>query len=509
MYPRVYAEKHPNKAAAVLHETGEVLTYRRLEDRSTQLARHLRDLGMGRGDHLAMLTGNELDVFVIYWAALRSGLYVTAVNSHLTAREAALIVEDCGAQALIVTASVSELAADVAARVPDVGVLLSFGGPVPGFQSCEKVLETVSTEPLTDQPCGADMLYSSGTTGSPRGIKPRLPGRQVSEAGDPNIALFTHLYGMSEETVFLSPAPLYHAAPLRYCATVQALGGTAVIMASFDAERALAAIERRRVTHSQWVPTMFIRMLRLPDSVRTAYDVSSLEVAIHAAAPCSPPVKRAMIDWWGPIIVEYYSATEANGATAITSQEWLRKPGSVGRDGIAGTVHICDEAGRELGPGETGQIYFETAGPLFEYHGDPEKTAASRHPEQPNWTTTGDVGHLDEDRYLFLTDRGAHLIISGGVNIYPQEVENVLVAHPLVHDAAVVGRPHPDLGEVVHALVQPVVGPGDSDDEELKRVLMGHLSGQVATFKLPRSIELVEDLPRTATGKLLKRKLGR
>ena len=315
-------------------------------------------------------------------------------------------------------------------------------------------------------------------------------------------AMNATVWDVGPDTVYLSPAPLYHAAPLRTCAAVQALGGTVVVMDRFDAQRALAAIEKYRITYSQWVPTMFVRMLRLPEEVRSQYDVSSLRVAVHAAAPCPIDIKHQMIDWWGPILSEYYSSTELNGLTIVDSEEWLARPGTVGK-AMLGTVHICDDAGTELPAGAVGTIYFERDELPFEYHNDPEKTRAAQHPAHSTWTTTGDVGYLDDDGYLFLTDRDSFMIISGGVNIYPQEIENALIAHPRVLDAVVVGLPDPDLGERVTAVVQPV--DGQPADDGFADELLSYLRERIAGFKVPRTIAFRAELPRTPAGKLIKR----
>jgi fatty-acyl-CoA synthase len=315
------------------------------------------------------------------------------------------------------------------------------------------------------------------------------------------VAVFGDRIGLGADTVFLSPAPLYHAAPLRLCATVQALGGTVVIMEKFDAEAALAAIEQYGVTHSQWVPTMFVRMLKLPPEVRGRYDVSSLRVAVHAAAPCPADVKQQMLDWWGPILQEYYSSTEVAGMTWVDPQEWLSHPGTVGRS-ILGVIHVCDDDGRELPAGGVGTVYFERDARPFEYHNDPEKTRAAEHPDHPTWTTVGDIGYVDEDGYLYLTDRAAFMIISGGVNIYPQEIEDALTLHPAVADVAVIGIPDPEMGEQVKAVVE--VAPGHEPGEELAATLIAYARTRLAGYKVPRSLDFVDQLPRTPTGKLVK-----
>ncbi|WP_194827672.1 acyl-CoA synthetase [Nocardia sp. XZ_19_231] len=505
MYPGAHVDRFPDKVAIVMAESGATLTYRQLEENSVRLARHLHDAGLRRGDHVALLSVNDPKMYEAYWAALRSGLYITAVNWHLTPAEIGYIVDDCGARALIVSAALAATAEQVAANAPQVEIRLAFDGPVEGYKSYEQALAAASPEPLADQPRGADMLYSSGTTGRPKGIKLPLSDRQVGDPpGDTYTAIFGPLYAFEPDSVYLSPAPLYHAAPLRFGGVVNALGGTLVVMEKFDAESALATIERHRVTHSQWVPTMFVRMLKLDESVRARYDVSSMQAAVHAAAPCPVEVKQAMIDWWGPVLHEYYASTEANGATFIDSEQWLRKPGSVGTAGL-GVIRVCGPDGGELAAGEIGTIYFEREELPFNYHNDPAKTAESIHPNHPTWTTTGDIGYLDEDDYLFLTDRKAFTIISGGVNIYPQEIENALALHPKVFDVAVIGVPDEEMGESVKAVVQPAAGvaAGPALAEELREFL----EERIGAYKVPRTVDFSDDLPRTPTGKLVKGKL--
>jgi len=484
-------------------ETGAVLTYAELDQMSARLARYLHERGLRKGDHIALLTDNRPEAFEVYWAALRSGLYVTAVNWHLSPDEVTYIVNDCEAQALIVAASQTETARSVADTTPAVRIRLSFGGPVEGYLSFTDELRDVSPEPLPQQPRGADMLYSSGTTGRPKGIKPPLPDTDIDDP-ESKAALFGLVFGFDAGTRYLSPAPIYHAAPLRFCGWVQELGGTVVLPPRFDPEMALEAIERYQITHSQWVPTMFIRMLKLDPAIRSKYDLSSLKVAIHAAAPCPVEVKRAMIDWWGPVLHEYYAGTESSGITFINSEQWLAKPGSVGLPGL-GEIRICDEAGRVLPAGESGTVYFAREEPVFEYHNDPAKTASARHPEHPEWSTLGEIGYLDSDGYLFLTDRKAFMIISGGVNIYPQEIENALALHPKVSDVGVIGVPDEEMGESVLAVVEPA--PGVAGGDELAAELRDFLRERIAHYKVPSTFEFTGDLPRTPTGKLVKGKL--
>jgi fatty-acyl-CoA synthase len=501
IYPGKYALSTPDRPAVVMSDSGETLTFAQLEQRSVRLSRLLHDRGLRRGDTFAILSENSPRYYEAYWAALRSGLYITAINHHLKPAEIAYIVNDCGAKLLLVSANKAEQAMEVVPDTPGVTSRIAFGGPVPGHEHYEPLMAAASDEPLADSRVGRDMLYSSGTTGRPKGVKPPLPDRRVDERGDPFVEVFGKMYGFDTETVYLCPAPLYHGAPLRFGGWVHALGGTVVIMPSFDPIAALAAIERYRITHSQWVPTMFVRMLKLPPEERARFDLSSQRVAIHAAAPCPVDVKRAMLEWWGPILHEYYAATEANGVTLIGPQDWLRKPGSVGKAGL-GVLHICDDDGKQLPAGERGLVYFEREELPFTYHNDPEKTRNAQHPDFPTWTTTGDVGYADEDGYLFLTDRKAFMIISGGVNIYPQEIENLLTLHPKVLDIAVIGVPDPEMGEQVKAVVQ--AAPGVPTGPELAQELLEFVRDRLAHYKAPRSIDFVSELPRTPTGKLQK-----
>ncbi|BBY81644.1 AMP-binding protein [Mycolicibacterium pulveris] len=503
MYPGTHAQQAPDRPAVIVAETGATMTYRQLDDDSAALARVLHDAGLRRGDVVALLSDNSPEALVVLWATQRSGLYVTAINHHLTAQEAAYIVRDSGARALIASAALDELAASVVTQIDGPELRMAFGGPIEGFDSLEMALAAAGPR-LKRQPCGAIMLYSSGTTGFPKGIRPALPDRGVEEPGDPTVAIASRLYGITAADVYLSPAPIYHAAPLRWCAMVHALGGTVVLAKRFDAEQALAHIERYQVTVTQLVPTMFVRMLKLDPQVRSRYDLSSLRSVIHAAAPCPVDVKQAMIDWLGPVLYEYYSATEVHGMTFVDTAQWLTHPGSVGRS-VLGILHICDDYGRELPPGSVGTVYFERDCMPFDYHNDPDRTAAAQHPQHPFWTTVGDLGYVDDEGYLYLVDRKSFMIISGGVNIYPQEVENALTLHPAVHDVAVIGVPDAEMGEQVKAVVQ--LASGVERSEELAQELIDYARARIAHYKAPRSVDFVDDLPRTPTGKLVKGKL--
>ncbi len=500
MHPGIHAAKNPDKPAYIFAASGETVTYGDLEARSNQGAQLFRSLGLAVGDHIAIMMENHPAFFTLCWAAQRAGLYYTAISYRLQEEEVAYIVEDCEAKVFITTHALRDLAARLAGRLNVHRFMLD--GTIEGFESWESAVASQPATPIADETEGADMLYSSGTTGRPKGIKVPLSGEPLGSAGG-LLGLTQALYQMDENVRYLSPAPLYHSAPLRYNMAVMRHGGTSVIMERFDPEEALALIEKHQLTHGQFVPTMFVRMLKLPEADRLRYDVSSLKVAIHAAAPCPVPVKQAMMDWWGPVIHEYYAGTEGNGFCAAGPQEWLAHPGTVGRP-LLGAVHICDDDGRELPPGETGTIYFSDGG-TFEYHNDPDKTADSQHPSQRGWTTLGDMGYVDEDGFLFLTDRKTFMIISGGVNIYPQEVENLLVTHEKVADVAVFGVPNEEFGEEVKAVVQPI--SMDLAGPELAEELIAFCRAQLAHLKCPRTVDFEAELPRHPTGKLYKRLL--
>lgn len=499
VYPGAHAKTQPDKPALIMAGTGKPVTFAELDERSNRLAQWWHAAGLRTGDGVAMLLTNTAEVLEIYWAAIRSGLYITAINYNLSAEEASYIVRDANVRSLIVDVELADLATEVAQHCPDLGLKLAIG-PVAGYQDYDAALAGSDPAPLAHEPRGADMLYSSGTTGRPKGIRLPIPGTLIAEDPGTVTGLIKALWGFDSETVYLSPAPMYHAAPLRFCVSVTSLGGTVVVMEKFHAARSLALIEAHRVTHSQWVPTHFVRMLKLPEADRSA-DISSMRIAIHAAAPCPVEVKAQMLDWWGPILHEYYASTETNGMTVISPDDWRSHPGTVGRAAL-GTVRICRKDGSVCEPGEAGDVYFERDVTPFEYHHDPEQTKASQHPDYPTWTTVGDMGYLDADGYLFLTDRKAFMIISGGVNIYPQEIEDALALHPAVFDVAVIGIPDPEMGEQVKAFVQPSADATPGPDLETE--LMGFLREKIAGFKIPRVWEFRSELPRTPTGKLQK-----
>jgi len=499
-HPFHHARTSPGKPATIMARSGEVVTYAQLEDRSNQGAQLFRSLGLRRGDAIALMLDNNARYFEICFAAQRAGLFFTAMSTRLSAQEAEYIIGDCGATLLIVSASLAGQAAELLDRNPVVTQRFAVGGALPGHAAWEAAVAAQPATRIADESAGRDMLYSSGTTGRPKGVKTELLDEAIDAPG-PLMNVAATLYDLGSESIYLSPAPLYHAAPLRFNMTVLRLGGTSVVMEHFDAEEALALIERHRVTHSQWVPTMFVRMLKLPPDIRARYDHASLRVAIHAAAPCPVEVKQSMIDWWGPVLYEYYAGTEGNGFVACTSAEWLAHRGTVGR-ALVGELRIVDEDGKGLPQGDTGTIYFAD-GPAFEYHNDPENTAGSRSPE--GWSTLGDVGWIDVDGYLYLTDRKHFMIISGGVNIYPQEIENLLVTHPKVADVAVIGVPNEEFGEEVKAVVQPM-NPQEAG-HALGEELIAFCRANLSHLKCPKSVDFEAELPRHPTGKLYKRLL--
>lgn len=503
-HPYHHAKKTPNKPALVMAATGETLTYRELDERSNQMAHWLASLGLSAGDHIALQMENRLAFFIVVWAALRSGLVCTTISTHLNADETAYIADNSDSKAFITSAAFLDLVDQVRCEYStSVNHFLCFDREREGFLSVEQAMASQPVSPLENEQPGMMMLYSSGTTGRPKGVLPEQTATTIDEM-HPSWHALAGVFGFTDSTVYLSPAPLYHAAPLAWNILVMRTGGTAVIMDHFDAEQSLKAIERYQVTHSQWVPIMFIRMLKLDEQVRLKYDVSSMRMAIHAAAPCPVETKQQMIDWWGPVINEYYAATEGVGITLINSEQWLAHRGSVGLP-INCKVHITDDEGLELPTGQSGVVYFESlVEGDFNYYKDAAKTAEARHPE--GWKTTGDLGYVDDEGFLYLTDRKAFMIISGGVNIYPQEIESVLVQHPDVVDVAVFGIPNEEFGEEVKAVVQ-VRGGTPEDSEQQAAALSAYCRSKLSHIKCPRSIDFIDQMPRLDNGKLYKKGL--
>jgi long-chain acyl-CoA synthetase len=490
-----------DKPAVILYPSGTVITFDELEARANRLAHRFRAAGLREGDTVAILMENNEHIHAVMWAARRSGLYYVPINIHLTPAEAAYIIDNSSAKGIIGSAALRDTCAGLAEHLPGglPNLLMIADGVLPGWESYPECVADQPDTPIDDEIEGDLLQYSSGTTGRPKGIKRELP--HVPPEATPGMMSALVGFWLDRDAVYLSPAPLYHTAPSVWSMSVQAGGITTVVMEKFDAEGTLDAIQRYRVTHGQFVPAMFVRILKLPEAVRNSYDLSSLTRVMHAAAPCPVQIKKQLMEWWGPIVDEYYASSEAIGSTLITAEDWLAHPGSVGKPTLGG-VHIVGEDGTELPPGQAGEIYFE-GGFSFEYLNDPAKTAASR--DKHGWMTVGDIGYLDDDGYLFLTDRRHHMIISGGVNIYPQEAENLLVTHPKVLDAAVFGVPDDEMGQRVVAAVQ-TVEEADATDQFAEE-LLAWLRDRLSHFKCPRSIAFEAQLPRTDTGKLYKNAL--
>jgi long-chain acyl-CoA synthetase len=505
LYPGRHATENPDKPAIVMASDGQTLTFAKYERRCNRVAHLLRDAGLRRGDHVSVFMENNASMLEIEGGAERVGLYYTLINAYLAPEEVAYILTNSRSQLFFSSVAKRQVAQQAADLCPQIERLLMAGLETPSgqWEPYEAAVAGFPSDPVADEELGAAMLYSSGTTGRPKGILRPLPSTRPAEAL-PVMEFVKVLFGMrdEDEMVYLNPAPLYHSAPQASVAASLRLGATSVVMEHFDPERWLQLVEAYKVTHCQMVPTMFSRLLRLPDEVRLRYDLSSLTRIIHAAAPCPVPTKQAMIDWLGPVIIEYYGATEANGFTFCDSTEWQAHPGTVGRC-ILGELLILDDEGRSCPTGTDGTIWFRGA-TAFEYFEDPVKTAENRTTDG-SASTVGDVGHVDEDGYLYLTDRKSYMIISGGVNIYPQETENLLATHPAVLDVAVIGVPNDDLGEEVKAVVQPADPAGAGP--ELAHQLISFCRDHLAHFKCPRTVDFVDELPRLPTGKLYKRLL--
>jgi long-chain acyl-CoA synthetase len=503
MYTGTHARLRPLQPAFIMASTGEAVSYAELEARNNRLAHLFRQRGLRRLDHYAIFMENNSRYLECCGAGERAGLYFTCVNSYLTASELAYIVNNSEARILITSMAKLEVAREALKECPKVELCIVVDGPTESDRiiGLEEATRGLPKTPIADESIGGAMLYSSGTTGRPKGILRPLQ-EQPPSFNAPLFEFLSKLWQYREGMIYLSPAPLYHSAPQAAVNLTIRTGGTAIIMENFDPERYLGLVEQWGVTHSQLVPTMFSRMLKLPEQVRRRYDLSSLETAIHAAAPCPALVKDEMIEWWGPIIHEYYGATEGLGFTACNSAEWLAHRGTVGRV-LLGDLHILDENMQACAKGTPGTVWFKTAS-AFEYFNDPNKTQEARSPDG-SMSTVGDVGYVDDDGFLYLTDRATFMIISGGVNIYPQECENLLITHPKIADAAVFGVPHADLGEEVKAVVQPM--PGIAPGPDLAEELIAFCNQALSRQKVPRSIDFEAELPRLPTGKLYKRLL--
>jgi long-chain acyl-CoA synthetase len=489
--------------AVVMAGSGETLTYRELDDRSIRLARRLHAHGLRPGDHVAFMLDDHLRSFEVFWAAMRSGLYVTPVSVHLDIDEIGHIVEDCGASVFVTSAALGDLARSLGARRLSAATLrLVVDGRLPGFTSYEEAVASQPAVPLDDERDGAAMFYTSGTTRTPKGVRPPQPTTPYGSRPNALAALLQAQWGFDADTTYLCSLPLSHTAAIGFSASVHRLGGTVVVPGRFDPQGVLDLIEEHRVTHAHLAPIHFVRLLALDPGERRKRDVTSLRVVLHAGAPCPIEVKEQMLDWFGPIVHEYYIGTEANGFTIAGPDEWLEHRGTVGKP-VYGAVHILDADGVELPHGQVGEVWFET-GARFEYHNAPEATEGAF--DDRGWSTLGDVGHLDRDGYLYLTDRVAHLIRSGGTTVYPQAVENLLLAHPAVADVAVVGVPDRHLGHAVAALVQLVQGV--IAGRELADVLLERCRTHLPDAAVPRTIDFVADVGRLPTGKLPKRSLA-
>lgn len=501
LHPSFHAQARPDQPAIIMASSGAVTTYAELNQRSNQAAQLFRAQGLHRGDHIAFLLDNHPRFFEVAWGAQRAGLYYTPISYYLQPDEIEYIINNCGAKVLIIAAQYAEKIRPILSRIPAVQITYAIDNIFDGLPSWEQTTASMPATAIADESEGREMLYSSGTTGRPKGIKFPLSEGGLGEPSDIARSVgLAQFMGVNHSTVSLSTSPLYHSAPLGFVMSCHRLGCTVVVMEKFDAEQSLALIEKYKIGYSQWVPTMFVRLLKLPEVVRKKYDVSSMTMAIHGAAPCPLIVKEQIIEWWGPVLWEFYSGSERNGIFMISSQEWLAHKGSVGRC-VDAKVHIVDDnTGKELPVGKIGTIYC-SQGTQFEYHGDREKLRdITLH---DGWTTIGDVGYLDTDGYLYLTDRKSYMIISGGVNIYPQETEDCLITHPKVLDVAVFGIPHIEMGEEVKAVVQLLdftkAGPA------LEKELIAYCREKISPIKCPRSIDFERELPREETGKLKKR----
>lgn len=481
----------PNKIAMVAPNSDKI-TWKMLNNASIAVANILQRSGVTPGQVVSLMMENRAEYMIVMWAALRFGVYIAPINWHLKEDEVAYIVSDSDSVLVISSDQHDPITSLLAIPCINIDEPHIIGVIQQALASEEHI------SPNFTQTEGQVMFYSSGTTGKPKGIRRPTVNRDFGTP-PPVDGFIAASYGLDSNSIYLSPAPMYHAAPLNWSLAVLRLGGCLVTMPKFDAEEFLSAIDKHRITHTQLVPTMFVRLLALPSDVRSQYDLSSLQMAVHAAAPCAPEIKKAMLAWWGNIIHEYYGGSEANGVTALGPEEWLSHQGSVGK-AVLGKLHICDEDGNELAANQSGTVYFSGL-PDFEYYKDPEKTCEAYN--YKGYSTLGDIGHMDEDGFLYLTDRRAFTIVSGGVNIYPQEIENILILHPKVADVAVLGMPNPEFGEEVVAVIEPVTMPESVAD--FADTISRYCKDKLAGFKCPRQIILQAQLPRMPNGKLLKR----
>jgi acyl-CoA synthetase (AMP-forming)/AMP-acid ligase II len=505
MYPGRYATLRPDHPAWIMAGRGSRITYAELDLRSNQFAQLLDARGVPRDGTVAIAAENRLEWAEAIWGVVRSGRYVAPINWHLGGAELASILKACAADAVVVTRRVSATLADMRRTLPNLRLVLALDATrselLPhAWLPYEPSLARQSTDAVLDERFGGRVMFSSGTTGAPKVI--RHPGLDMHPAdAAPHLGAYTELFSFDADTVYLCPAPIYHTAPFRFVLAIMQLGGTVVCLEQFDAEAALAAIERYRVTHAQFVPTMFVRMLRLDSAVRQRFELSSLAVAITGAAPCPAALKNEIMDWWGPVVHELYGASESYGNCHIGPEEARSHPGSVGR-AIRGRIHITDPGGEEVPQGQIGQVWFEGTSP-FVYAGQEDATVASTH--SAGWSTVGDLGRLDEDGYLYLAGRSDDVIISGGVNIHPAQAEGALAVHPAVSDVGVIGIPDPEYGESVLAVVVPM--PSAHPSDALATELIDFCRDRIASFQCPRRVVFAEELPRGDNGKLYKREL--
>jgi long-chain acyl-CoA synthetase len=491
MQPAVWARLQPDRAA--IHDiTGQDRTFGELNANANRVARLLRQAGLKAGDSVALACSNRAEFCDVLFGVLRVGMRCTPVNWHLTGDEIGYVVQDCEAKAFFADARIGKAAQTAAAQCPNLVLKVAIGGPIKGFEPYDECLAPLDASDIADPERGYTMLYTSGTTGRPKGVfKPGVVYGAFQAEAD------------RAHDIYLCTGPAYHAAPLAGNVRAPLLNGLPIVfLDKWDSEEVLRLIQSHRITHSHFVPIMFQRLLALPDEVRGRYDTSSLKRINHGAAPCPPEVKRATIEWLGPVLSEYYAGSEGGAGFTVQSEEWLRKPGTVGRRPYPEAARIINDAGQDCPPGVAGTIYMRVPEAGFQYYKDEKKTQASR---LGDYFTLGDIGYLDEDDYLFLTGRSAETIIAGGVNIYPQEVDNELIKHPAVEDSCTIGVPHDEYGEEVRAVIQLKAGfqPSDATRAEI----LAFATANLAKFKIPRGLDFVDELPRSAAGKILRNRV--